>query len=819
MKKLLLMICVGILMQTTLTAQQGLPEWVFPGADNMIYDNVNFNLSGIPTGPNPEDYQGANPVYCYANSSDDNGDLNFFIVDDKIFDKDGYLIDTLTSENTPGSYEGLLRPENTVSIINVPGECEKYFIVYFNNIRKGSGINVESGFFYVELDMQANNYYYPNRKGAITINHKLNGLAAAHGFVKPITQMSTAGNVNSNSNTVFGGFTSLFTELKNNQRYMYLTGLYGLERWIVTNQGFVYDNYDASNFLNFKLPNITSGIFATGSGFNSFVDSDIQKDDDGNYKIAFPTNGGGTNFPSWTDGNLYNWGHYCYVMVAYIDGNSGDVVDYFGVNLPNSFQASAEIKGLEFSKDGHYLYISAPTNNNQLYYVDLNNLNGGDHFIAQPLNFSDESRFQLGNIEKGNGNKLYFASQDGLGVLDDSNDPNSSWDANGLSFLIAKREGFYSSTEDDGYSISSHLNYENYNHKDNLNANIFTPVSVCADNTFTAFYDAYDHTGLSYLWSNNATTYNTTYTSASYGVNNISILVSNEFGCENTIYKTVNVKGAVQFQFNTTSNYSCSNGNYPTIGFQAYYQDQGNSVAYVSWTKNGSHYSYGSPIVANGPGEYCVTIEDYLNGCAYTECITINPYACDITLNANFSTATLSTGGGATFQVDVMSQQSPQLGCLDYSWEVYEVTPQGNVLVHDEGGFANGTLNWAFNQNGTVYKIKHIVTGPCGSVEYTRTVYQPDSEGEGEGESEGRLRNTSKDKMTLSLYPNPTTGKLNLPSNLLFSNYRVLNIHGQRVLEGNYSNSIDLSELIDGIYTVVLLDNENMIHQQKIVKY
>ena len=70
-----------------LIAQNGMPKWVFPNANSQsnsaaqVFDLNTSSLSTLPLGPNSRDYQGQKPNWAFTNHTDNNGNVDFFIID------------------------------------------------------------------------------------------------------------------------------------------------------------------------------------------------------------------------------------------------------------------------------------------------------------------------------------------------------------------------------------------------------------------------------------------------------------------------------------------------------------------------------------------------------------------------------------------------------------------------------------------------------------------------------------------------------------------------------------------------------------------
>jgi hypothetical protein len=69
------------------------------------------------------DYQGEQALYAHNAMQDANGNLLFFVMDGKIYDKDGYFID----EMYHSSYGTILGGQE-ITIVPDPGNCQRYYI-------------------------------------------------------------------------------------------------------------------------------------------------------------------------------------------------------------------------------------------------------------------------------------------------------------------------------------------------------------------------------------------------------------------------------------------------------------------------------------------------------------------------------------------------------------------------------------------------------------------------------------------------------------------------------------------------------------------
>lgn len=77
------------------------------------------------------------------------------------------------------------------------------------------------------------------------------------------------------------------------------------------------------------------------------------------------------------------------------------------------------------------------------------------------------------------------------------------------------------------------------------------------------------------------------------------------------------------------------------------------------------------------------------------------------------------------------------------------------------------------------------------------------------------LKEEIKKGFELEVYPNPTKGLLNIKTQNINSEIRILNIMGQMVHKSNYKSNIDISSLEPGIYILYLIDKETMSSSQR----
>jgi len=128
------------------------------------------------------------------------------------------------------------------------------------------------------------------------------------------------------------------------------------------------------------------------------------------------------------------------------------------------------------------------------------------------------------------------------------------------------------------------------------------------------------------------------------------------------------------------------------------------------------------------------------------------------------------------------------------------VTPGSNCTLRALSDQANTVFTWADGSHDTVYTRNNVtenfdtyVNGknPSSGCEHTSYVTV--------------LANASinsADDNAINVYPNPTSGVININSNEVVKNITVFNMNGQQMINAKNVNSVDLSVLAKGTYVV-----------------
>jgi len=360
------------------------------------YNNV--TIPSLPNGPNPGlDYSGQAASNVHNAMQDANGNLLFFMVDDQIFDKDGYLIDYV--------YSNSIAVKGTAEIAFVPDpvNCQKYYIIAAGRQNYAVGQSDKLPYL-ATLDLSQPNNYYPSRLGVLEYTN-----SGTSSSIASITPNFTGWNQSSGKQ---GGCFVAASKVRNdNSRLVFISNGNGIFRYKIDANGFNYDNY----FLQWG-PTHFNQMAMRG-------EMELAELPNGNYRIAAPFIYELFTPPGTIDIKFA-------VFTAELDA-SGTLVP--GTNnllfftYTNSDVFRPYIHGLEFSPDGNILYITHDNSSlhpNPIEYYDFNNQGLG----VQILNVTNALDFKSSQIELGKDGKLYFATSNRLATLSNPNIPNpANW--------------------------------------------------------------------------------------------------------------------------------------------------------------------------------------------------------------------------------------------------------------------------------------------------------------------------------------------------------------------------------------------------------
>jgi hypothetical protein len=172
------------------TAQSKL--WLHGNKVINLSDSYNITVSDLPTpsGPAGLVYDGSMPTLTEHVEYDSNGNILFFMIDGKIYNKDGYLL-VKNFQSASGLYNAY--PERMISftIAPVPHQCSKFYLIG-NYIPMGEQISSTYPHFFIALlDLELNNAFFPGQpdKNGALVNWNL----PQAGYPVDLTQVPNLG--------------------------------------------------------------------------------------------------------------------------------------------------------------------------------------------------------------------------------------------------------------------------------------------------------------------------------------------------------------------------------------------------------------------------------------------------------------------------------------------------------------------------------------------------------------------------------------------------------------------------------------------------
>jgi len=345
---------------------------------------------------------GSNPIgFCLSanNAISDFSGLKFAFNDASLVDE-GFTLN-LQMQKSPGD---LVHGLTEAIIVPVPGECSNYYIITAD--KTNNTVLGDPEVFYSKLDISDP-----------TLPKLINVLTPTN-TVTNCVQLTNINNLSAHTGTLQIAMTKLNT---NNERFLFVAAGQGiLYRYKVTNTGITYDSQLDLN----AITNATNG----GSIFNgsSIIRSEMEISEhlDGSYSIAIP----GDN-SSWT----YS-GTYFGSVGVFNFNNLNTFVNWVEVPILNlntvNIAYRQKIRGIEFSSNGDYLYV---THNTAPYLTVYDCVNQTK--IPLPINTPNLAAFKFSQIECGVDKNLYFTSSTNLAKISNTNNPTSlSFNLNFLSY-------------------------------------------------------------------------------------------------------------------------------------------------------------------------------------------------------------------------------------------------------------------------------------------------------------------------------------------------------------------------------------------------
>ena len=346
------------------------------------------------------DYHGGtttNPSNCWY---DESGNLMFFINDANVYDGSGLLIGQL---RTPAPDEAPIFGTTEVVVIPVPGHCKQFYLVsgYYASAGIGYAGCVNGGWpqpYYAVLDMNVA-HPSPTLEGDMIFNSNARG-----SFTTPSASL-IAGNIGDVHNgTLHFAVTPL--RLSTSDRLLFVSLSNFIVVYTVTSTGIV-----PSGNSNLLYSNVTNGTDGSTGERNEL---EVVLLPNNTYRLA----------ASYTNPlALPSAANTIYISDFNLSGTQIiGTVHTFG--LSQVYSVAPVVKGLEFSPNGQYLFIT-----HHVYpYMQYINV-GVSGLIPISLSAGNAIDFQDTQIEMGYDGKMYFYGNNGSGNkrLATLSNPNSGF--------------------------------------------------------------------------------------------------------------------------------------------------------------------------------------------------------------------------------------------------------------------------------------------------------------------------------------------------------------------------------------------------------
>jgi len=402
MKKTIIFL-LSLVCLTTFKAQ--MPIWSLP---DQYYDFQIGQPFSLPTPGNlayPDGYDGRQATINQQIMTDENGQLKFFMIDQYLYNKNGYLMGVLKDNSpynpilggNPNQIGDLLSSE--ISIVPRPGNCNQYFIVFSSDPLSNPNL-YNTQIFYTLLDLNQPNPVQTGELGSL-IGFSDNYTTAQNLFL-PLTSAEAWGN------------TSIaISPVKADENYYLFTVGGGLvSRYNVTASGINIDDVGTpdNGDMNFFSIHPVLGVYSPPfSVYRS--ESELVKTNSG-YRLAI-------YFHESIQSNTPQYPSEERDKLVLVDlDNNGVIVNQnefifnYYANYPNPTTFDLHVLGLEFSPDGNYLFASHeigvhPTLNTGLFRIDWTGVTPNTpEAVTIPAGFTSPSNSYLEAAIDGN---IYYA--------------------------------------------------------------------------------------------------------------------------------------------------------------------------------------------------------------------------------------------------------------------------------------------------------------------------------------------------------------------------------------------------------------------------
>ena len=339
MKKNFLLVTIALLGYLTAFGQN--PSWIIGTSVHPI--------SGTPTpfpAPGSPNYNGQSAQKAQNIMTDASGQILFYIVDSYIYDRNGLLIDQMTSEYGLYTVDGC---QGQTAIVPIEGTCDEFYIISSTSVSANS---VDDG-----------RLHYGRFKIRYLANGQVDPCSGFIPFVDPQnfdeSNMLDFISTIQEENPAFG--LDLIDQHGGNFRFAVTKEQNGVQRLFVANQKIVL------KFL----------INSTGIIYDGLLDLDVILPSNNGALVQFDFTQYRSEMEVITYNNKFRIGYvissinadpsnnlnYKGVLVLDVDPVSGNYVPNSAKVIKYHYNGGAEnvfvkIKGLEFSQNGEYVYVS-----------------------------------------------------------------------------------------------------------------------------------------------------------------------------------------------------------------------------------------------------------------------------------------------------------------------------------------------------------------------------------------------------------------------------------------------------------------------------
>ena len=839
--------------------------WIMPP---YYYNAGSATTTALPIGTTIADpslgYYGQKPNYTSNLIKDCSGNILFFIIDSYIYNKDGLFIDQLMSfQNFSGNNATAIDGTSEIVVVPDPANANRYYIISATSFNEASFLRLP---FVSLLDMSLPSGMNANStapKGSlVTFNGDTSfGIEKlAPSFIIPNTFGKQSGN-----------FFAASKLRSDNSRFLFVSNGASIFR-------FKIGVTQTSSYAGITFDNSTgTGIINMGGAFNPFglrSEMELCQTETG-YNIAIPFQ------PELIalDGVAVRES-----VVTMKLNNNGELIVGSKLALPlfltnaDTEQYQANLRGLEFSKDGNILYIIHSPSSiqpNVIEYYNFSNPNPAGSFYGMlPLTVPNSLNFQNSQIELAANDVLYFANENGLSKLTDASNPSvSNFSVNVVPFTYAPTN---QSLINFPVTDASYWTWRNYMLPDQIDGMDYTTVysgqtlktatisgasSICQESSFT-FTGSVSTAGSinNYQWiitkSNGVAVYTGAIVNSTSSIIGSLTIPANNYTCGSYIAKLVIKNAFCQAQTVTKSftivckpTLSMSNNAAVCAGLPATFNVVSSNwpvKVYVGSTLVGTFSSSPFNLYPTTTTTYTVKATNPF-GCATSISTTVSIdqsclSACSVFTSLITSTANEPSIYGPSSvkticpKPNVMVDGTCSTNENGYYIHIREINlmtwaqsgPEYSAWVSGTGTMGSVNLTALFAQaggtfvSGKVY-LYALSVGPVWTSEtgkLFRVTTCPEKAMEIGTESDVIETNTN----AISISPNPTNGKFNIDFSEVSAEkvvvYNMLgNVVSETIVTDNARNcEVDLTELPTSIYMVHVHTSGGEVILKKVVK-